>query len=298
MKRAIVVLLVAVFVPVTTDVRAATFTFKWTGIVERIVAGYYYDEPATLAGVNVGDSFVATVTYDTAAFGPGVNVSGDGLDYAAPAGLQMTYQFESGGVFTKDITDVRARKYVATTGWGYCQWNWDGGDFGGLLFQANDWSHTAFDPPVPESFDEMHTLFLNTLSMFEGGGRLEFPTGNPQTDIQVFFRDQAMSITSIDAEIAEILLFFDAAVDTGALESVGPGSSGANPATALRNMIVTAGELLAAGLYQDACMQLYDAYFRCDGLSSPGYAPDFVRGEAAAKLAAMIRATTGDLGCP
>lgn len=119
----------------------------------------HYD-PALLEGVEVDDWFVATVTYDTTAFGPGVEVVGDALDYPAPPGLQMMYHFESGGIFFKDITVVRTTKSVTNS-----QWNWKGGDFGGLLFQANDISATSFELPLPVMFDDMHTQFLDSLSM-------------------------------------------------------------------------------------------------------------------------------------
>ncbi|MEN6337511.1 MAG: hypothetical protein ABFE01_24930 [Phycisphaerales bacterium] len=62
-----------------------------------------------LPGVNVGDTMTTSLLYDPAAFRTGVNVSGDGLDYPAPAGLQMTCSFTSGGVYTDDVTAVRAR---------------------------------------------------------------------------------------------------------------------------------------------------------------------------------------------
>jgi hypothetical protein len=200
MKRAIFSLLVVVFLMISTEANAACYTFEWTGFVERIEDGW--GEPAPLTGVDLDDWFVATVTYETTAFGPGVDVIGDGLDYPAPPGLQMTYQFESGGVFSKDITAVRARKYVPPTGLGYCQWNWNGGDFGGLLFQANDWTHSAFDLPAPVLFDEMHTLFLGTLSMFEpaSGNHLGVNVG-PDDDRMVFFKVQSFSITPCTTEI-------------------------------------------------------------------------------------------------
>lgn len=295
MKQTFAVVWVAFVVLIASYVNATVYTFEWTGSVESIEDGY--GEPATMEGVSVGDSFVATVTYDTADFADGIPETSDGLDYAAPAGLQMTYQFASGGVFTKDITAVRARKYVSN-GWGYCQWNWKGGDFGGLLFEANDWSHSAFDLPLPDSFDEMHTLFLNELLLFEpsGGNYLGFWTGNLEIERDVSFMDQTFSVTA--APIAAILLFFDDAVEAGELEGSGPGRSAPNRLNALRNMIDTASELIAGGLYEEACQQLYDAYFRCDGLGVPGNPPDFVSGPASEELAAMILALIAELGCP
>lgn len=200
MKRTVVALWVVLVALMAGEAGAGpTFTFEWTGTVEKIEDGF--GDPATLAGVNVGDSFVATVAYETAGFGPGVNVSGDGLDYAAPPGLQMTYLFSSGGVFNKDVTAVRARD-----GGTFDQWNWKGGDFGGLLFQANDWSDSSFDLLLPVSFGDMHTLFLSTLSNFSpSDGYLAVITDDPKSDRWVFFSDPDFSITLIPAPGAMLL---------------------------------------------------------------------------------------------
>lgn len=129
------------------------YQFTWTGTVDDITG------PA-LPGVSVGDTMTASLLYDPAAFGTGVNVSGDGLDYPAPAGLQVTYSFTSGGVYADDVTAVRARD-----GGSFDQWNYKGGP-GGLLFQLNDSSDSAWTLPLPTSFVDMHALFLSKLSNF------------------------------------------------------------------------------------------------------------------------------------
>jgi hypothetical protein len=176
------------------DATNSAFTFIWTGTVERIEDGY--GNPATVPGVSVGDAFMATVEYSPEEFGPGVNVIGDGLDYAAPAGLEMEYSFFSGGVFTKDITAVRARD-----GGTFDQWNWKGGDFGGLLFQCNDFTDSSWDLPLPVSFPEMHTLFLATISNFEAseGNSLGFPAATPEDMRRIFFENQVFSITPVSS---------------------------------------------------------------------------------------------------
>jgi hypothetical protein len=221
-------------------------------------------------------------------------VASDVLDYPAPPGLQMTYQFESGGVFSKDITAVRAAKDV-----GNSQWNWNGGDFGGLLFQANDFTATSFELPLPEVFDDMHAQFLSSLSNFEPLGYLGVYVGDVHPDNlrTVFFTDQAFSVTLAVNPIAEILDFMDSSIEDGDLLGIGPGRSASNRLNALRNMIVTAGELIEGGFYEEACRQLDDAYLKCDGLNPPDSPPDFVNGPAAPALAAMILNLIVDLGC-
>jgi hypothetical protein len=202
MKRTIVTFWVVLVALMAGEAGAGpTFTFEWTGTVSDIRDGFFVS--ATMAGVNVGDSFVATATYDTASFGPGVDVVGNGLDYPAPPGLQMTYHFESGGVFNKDVTAVRAQDPGT-----FDQWNWNGGDFGGLLFQANDHSDSSFDLPLPTSFGDMHTLFLSCLSNFSplaGNGKLGVMTGVPEDDRFVYFSDEEFSISLIPAPGAVIL---------------------------------------------------------------------------------------------
>jgi len=201
MKRTIVTFWVVLVALMAGEAGAGTtFTFEWTGTVSDIQDGFF--DPATMAGVNVGDSFVATVTYDTASFGPGVDVVGNGLDYPAPPGLQMTYHFESGGFFNKDVTVVRAQDPGVLD-----QWNWKGGDFGGLLFQANDDSDSSFDLPLPASFGDMHTRFLSYLSNFSPltHNHLGVMTGDPSTDRFVSFSDQEFSISLIPVPGAVIL---------------------------------------------------------------------------------------------
>ena len=297
MKRAIAILLLVVFLLISAKANAAVYMFEWTGFVEMIED--IFGLPAPLDGVNVDDWFVATVTYDTAAFGPGVVVIDDILDYPAPAGLQMTYQFESGGVFSKDISAVRAAKQLV--GATKDQWNWKGGDFGGLLFQANDWLSASFTPDFPTEFDVIHAQFLSSLSNFEpsSGNHLGVNMGDsdPDNDRIVFFTDQAFSVTLAVNPITEILNFMDSSIEDGDLFGIGRGRSASNRLNALRNMIVAAGELIEAGFYEDACRQLDDAYMKCDGLNPPDSPPDFVNGPATPALAAMILNLIVDLGC-
>ena len=87
-------------------------------------------------------------------------------------------------------------------------------------------------------------------------------------------------------EIADVLEFVDDSVEAGDLEGSGPGDSEGGRLNALINMIEMAGVLIDDGLYEEAYLQLEDAYKRCDGQRPP---PDFVEGEAVAELAAMIQ---------
>lgn len=85
--------------------------------------------------------------------------------------------------------------------------------------------------------------------------------------------------------IVDILVYFDAAVADGTLEGRGPGNSAANRLKALSNMLDSARNSIDAGNLDEACDQLRVAYRKTDGQPRP---PDFVQGDAAAGLAAMI----------
>ena len=66
--------------------------------------------------------------------------------------------------------------------------------------------------------------------------------------------------------LGTILEFFDQFVMDGTLVGSGPGRSAPGRLGALRNMLEAAGELLDAGLTEDACSQLLDALLRTDGV--------------------------------
>lgn len=183
------------------------YVFTWSATVEEITDGDYF--PATLAGVNIGDTMTATVLYDPAAFGPGVVVTSDGLDYAAPAGLQMTYSFTSGGLYAHEVTGVRARAAAIED-----QWNWKGGP-GGLLFQLNDFSRSSYTTPLPTSFVEMNAMFLGAMANFDdtGNDMLRIAADDPEDWRIVQFGPESWSagpVQAIPAPAAVALVGFGA----------------------------------------------------------------------------------------
>lgn len=93
-------------------------------------------------------------------------------------------------------------------------------------------------------------------------------------------------------QIQDILDFFDASSAQGTLQGYGPGNSAANRLKALRNMIESASDLIAAGAYEQAVEQLASVADKTDGASKP---QDFVVGEAVAELNAMVDALITDL---
>jgi hypothetical protein len=97
-----------------------------------------------------------------------------------------------------------------------------------------------------------------------------------------------------EQQIINILNFIDDSVAEGNLAGIGPGNSAANRLNALKNMISAARNFIVQDRIADACRQLLDAYKKTDGNPSP---PDFVTGDAAAVLAAMIESVREELGC-
>ena len=92
--------------------------------------------------------------------------------------------------------------------------------------------------------------------------------------------------TLLEEQINQILYFVDDSIEDGALTGDGPGKSADNRLNALTNMLEEAQSLIEAEMYEEALEQLESIYKHVDGESPP---KDFVKGEAAAGLAAMIQ---------
>lgn len=164
------------------------FRFEWVGTVADIEDGS--GAPAVLPDVNVGDTFVATLDYDPADFGDGVDVTSDGLDYDAAAALTMTFEFSSGGVYTREVNSVRARSASTLD-----QWNWKSD--GSLVFQANDTTNSSYELPLPTSFPFMHTLFVNASDLLipSSGNSLDlFVEAAPDDRRRISFGNQLYQV--------------------------------------------------------------------------------------------------------
>jgi hypothetical protein len=86
--------------------------------------------------------------------------------------------------------------------------------------------------------------------------------------------------------VEDALELIDEAVIAGDLVGEGSGASGDGRLGAMINMIEQAANLIASGDIEQAIIQLEATYKKCDGDSKP---PDFVTGDAAAEVAAMIQ---------
>lgn len=97
-----------------------------------------------------------------------------------------------------------------------------------------------------------------------------------------------------EEQIAEILTFFNASVESKTLQGEGSGNSAKGRMGALRNMIEATGNFIESGDYERGCLQLLDAYYRCDSEPKP---PDFVTGRNTTELAVMIMNLRLSMGC-
>jgi hypothetical protein len=169
--------------------------------------------------------------------------------------------------------------------------------YGGLLPMTTlSWSPGLLDP------DHDYHLDVTVSRVKDWAGPDDLPTMAVEDDEFIYYLTfdcintiyfTTGSPEPID-EIEEVLDFVDEAVGAGTLIGEGPGKSGDNRLNALINMLEEAQSLIEAGLYEDACDQLWSAYRKCDGDPRP---PDFVTGPAADDLADMILLVMDELGC-
>ena len=93
-------------VPTDGDVGGSTtpYTLEWTGTVKTILD--LEDENASMANLEVGDAYVASLTFDPAEFAEGEVGPGDLMRYAAPPGLEVVYEFASGLVVEREVLRI------------------------------------------------------------------------------------------------------------------------------------------------------------------------------------------------
>jgi len=188
-------------------------------------------------------------------------------------------------------------------------------DAGDALMMAIDNDETVyFDAPVPIGStswtpgplleEHQYELDVFVINIKDWAGGPGFPTMTDSTGDTFsyahtieYLNEIAFTTQSLDDPIEvieEILDFVDESVDVGTLTGEGPGKSADNRLNALRNKLEEAQRLIEAGLYEEACDQLWSTYRKCDGEPRP---PDFVTGDAADDLADMILVVMDELGC-
>jgi beta propeller repeat protein len=116
--------------------------------------------------------------------------------------------------------------------------------------------------------------------------------GEPAVDVPLAGTGTASS--TLAEQVEDLLAFFDATVAAGTLVGDGAGASANRRLSALRNMLVAAGGMIAEAEVGDACAQLQDTLERTDGEPQP---PDFVAGDDASELHARLGALLASLSC-
>ncbi len=95
-------------------------------------------------------------------------------------------------------------------------------------------------------------------------------------------------------QIADILDFFDEAVDDGTLQGNGSGQSKNAHLKNFEKALNDVSKFIEAEKYQQACNKLRELILRCDGVNVP---PDTVTGPAADELEDMIETLMQTLAC-
>jgi hypothetical protein len=231
-------------------------------------------DPATGVGTKIAD------------LSPDVRISG--LDFGPDGklyGLELTLAAQQ-RLFTIDITNGVLTE-VATL-------SQDIGRAGSIVFDSTGHligsGFNRLPPLEPPNilFDIDHTTGIvtnirPTSSVFVPDGTLR--SQNPQ----------GMGFSAACEVSSDVLLdVFDAGVAAGTLVGIGNGNSGAGKLNAFRDLLVEADEALDNGLIADACEVLEVALDRIDGDPMP---KDFVTGDAADRLADLIRELRAELGC-
>jgi hypothetical protein len=96
----------------------------------------------------------------------------------------------------------------------------------------------------------------------------------------------------VQQQMEAIVNLYDDSVAVGTLIGYGPGNKPENRLKAFGNMLNAVNDLIAGGDYALALEQLQAIASKCDGANQP---PDFVVGEAASTLNAMVTALIENL---
>ncbi|MBW2703515.1 MAG: hypothetical protein JRF33_22075 [Deltaproteobacteria bacterium] len=91
---------------------------------------------------------------------------------------------------------------------------------------------------------------------------------------------------AIAAMVADLLGLYDTLVSNDGIVGIGPGASGRNRVSAIRNKIIATQELVEEEQFADACQKLTNDILRkCDGQDRPG---DFITGDSLSEFIAAI----------
>jgi len=165
---------------------------------------------------------------------------------------------------------------------------------------AASFSITNFDPSVVPPFTLMpgEDVFV-TITFFPTAdgvhnGTLTVDSDDPDNPIVEVSLIGNGLVGAVEDQATNLETAIDDAIALGTLVGSGSGNSSGGRLGAFANMIEAAGDLIEAGLIDEACGQLRSALRRVDGDPRP---PDFVTGEEAALIAAEIEFLLQSLGC-
>jgi hypothetical protein len=176
MRFALMLAAIAMLFPIATA-QAEVYIFEWTGEIDD-----WYAAPPP--GLNFGDTFVATITYDTDDFGPAIYHTPVTNWYMAPEDLAIHFLFSSG--YTVNAALEHASVAAAED---RDVWYWIAPIGARPFWSLNltDRSNGSFDYPLPDSFDALHSIFISRLSWFETTAPppMILSVGDPATDYEM-----------------------------------------------------------------------------------------------------------------
>ncbi len=165
---------------------------------------------------------------------------------------------------------------------------------------ASSFSIASFDPPGAPPFtlspgsDVFVTVTFFPTSEGVHAGTLSVDGGEPgDPTIEVSLIGNGL-VGAVEEQATVLEAAVDEAIASGDLVGTGSGNSSTGRLGAFANMIEAIGDLIEAGLIEDACGQLSSALRRVDGDPQP---PDFVAGEEAELIANQIEFLRDSLGC-
>ena len=150
---------------------------------------------------------------------------------------------------------------------------------------------------LPGEFIEIEVVFAPTgVGYLEAFMYISSNASSPDNELYVPLAGVGVTdATGIEEIMSDLLDEVDFAFGSGELQGVGSGNSASHRADAFMNMLYSTNDLIAAGEYETACEQFWQAYRRLDGAHRP---PDFVEGPATDGIGLLIFDVMDALGCP
>lgn len=158
------------------------------------------------------------------------------------------------------------------------------------------------EPSYPQSLGRGESIYVEVTftppaeGLFEGVMRIATnATIPPGTDIHYALQGMGIAYEPPPDELMQAVMdYYDAGLTDGSIYGLGSGNAHKSRVRVFGNMLDAADDLIAAGDYEGACKQLWDAVLKSDGEKPP---PDFIGGPGVSALNSMLLDVLEALGC-